>query len=411
MRDRIGVSEVSASRPRVAVMGGSLGGLNAALWLREAGCDVEVCERSGLPLSGLGAGIVLNPATVRYFTEHGSLDLDEIGVRSHWLRYMALDGATAHEQRADHLFSSYNSLYRSFLESFGEGHYHLGSAVEGFEQNKDGVSVRLSDGREERFDLLVCADGVRSSARSFLLPGVSLKYAGYIAWRGTVEEGGIGADIYDALSAAITYHVMPDSHFLAYPIPMVDGVDSRAASERPYINWLWYRNVAEGANLDDLMTDKNGERREVSMPPGSVQNRHIEKLREDAMSILPPPLVEVVLRTGEPFIQTVLDAEVARMAFGRVALIGDAAFALRPHAAVGSAKAAEDGFRLGKEVRASNGDVVAALENWEPGQMALGKTTLARTREAGNRSQFENSWEIGSPLPFGLYEVGDSEMP
>ena len=53
------------SRPRVVVMGGSLGGLTAALVLRDAGCDVEVYERSELPLEGRGAGIVLNPATVR----------------------------------------------------------------------------------------------------------------------------------------------------------------------------------------------------------------------------------------------------------------------------------------------------------------------------------------------------------
>jgi len=63
---------MSDSLARVIVAGGSLGGLNAALWLREAGCEVEVFERSRKPLEGQGAGIVLNPATTRWFDEHDS---------------------------------------------------------------------------------------------------------------------------------------------------------------------------------------------------------------------------------------------------------------------------------------------------------------------------------------------------
>lgn len=392
---------------RVAVMGGSLGGLNAALWLRDIGCDVSVYERSPTPLSGLGAGIVLNPATVRYFTDNGLPEVVEASERSQWVRYMGHDGAVVAKQSAEHLFSSYNALYRGFLESFGEDRYHLGVAVEAFEQDEGGVSVRLSGGDEERCDLLVCADGIRSTARSLLLPEVSLKYAGYVAWRGTVEEGDLDPETYGALRESITYHVMEDSHVLAYPIPMVDG---SAASGRPHVNWLWYRNVPEGPDLDDLMTDKDGERREVSLHPGIVREHHIEKLREDAASTLPPPLAEAIVNTAEPFVQSILDSEAPRMAFGRVALIGDAAFAVRPHAAVGSAKAAEDGFMLGEAVRGSPADIPAALENWEPGQLTLGREVLARAREAGRLSQFEGAWEIGSPLPFGLHEVGDSEM-
>ncbi len=62
------------------------------------------------------------------------------------------------------------------------------------------------------------------------------------------------------------------------------------------------------------------------------------------------------------------------------------------------------------EFDVKNGDVVAALKRWEPDQLALGRRVLARTREAGRRSQFDGTWHVGDPLPFGLYEVGDSEM-
>jgi 2,6-dihydroxypyridine 3-monooxygenase len=98
------------------------------------------------------------------------------------------------------------------------------------------------------------------------------------------------------------------------------------------------------------------------------------------------------------------------MAFGRACLIGDAAFALRPHAAVGSAKAAEDGTRLAEAMAAADFDVAAALARWEPGALALGRGALERTREAGERAQHTNEWRVGEPLPWGLYEVGDSAL-
>lgn len=175
---------MSAS-PRVVVAGGSLGGLNAALWLRDlGGCDVTVYERSRTPLEGQGAGIVLNPATVRYFVEKAVLDLDQLSITATRLRYLDFNGGLADQQPVSYRFSSYNALYRGLLDSFGEDRYHLGQEVTGFEGDADGVTVRFASGHSERCDLLVCADGIRSSARRLLLPDVSPEYAGYVAWQG-----------------------------------------------------------------------------------------------------------------------------------------------------------------------------------------------------------------------------------
>ncbi|HEY6411674.1 MAG TPA: FAD binding domain-containing protein [Ktedonobacteraceae bacterium] len=395
-------------RPHVLVMGGSLAGLTAALTLRDAGCDVEVYERSNSPLAGQGAGIVLNPATVRYFTKNGVLDISEISVAAHWVRYMDRDGGIADEKPCTYRFSSYNALYRGLLDCFNTEHYYIGEAIVGFDQDDGGVDVRFASGRIVRCDLLVCADGIRSTGRGLLLPDVSLEYVGYIAWRGTVSEAELRPDTFATLRKAITYHIMSNGHVLTYPIPIAD---QSPGSTQPLVNWLWYRNISKGPELEDLTTDRDGVVREVSLYPGTVQGRHVEKLRKDASSILPPPLVEVVIRTAQPFIQIIFDCEVHSMAFGRVCLIGDAAFVARPHAAAGTAKAAEDAWKLGEAIKEADGDVLTALRRWEPDQLRLGGGVLARTREAGRRLQFEGSWQVGDPLPFGLYEIGDSLMP
>jgi len=105
-------------------------------------------------------------------------------------------------------------------------------------------------------------------------------------------------------------------------------------------------------------------------------------------------------------VQVIFDLEVTRMAFGRVALVGDAAFAVRPHAAAGTAKAAADGWALAAAL-AGGTDIEAALRQWEAGQLALGRQLLERTRRIGTRSQVAGDWEPGDPeLIFGLYGPG-----
>jgi 2,6-dihydroxypyridine 3-monooxygenase len=386
------------------VVGGSLAGLTAALVLRDAGCDVEVYERSRHPLSGRGVGIVAHPATIRYPVERGRGDPSSPVT---FMRYLDRAGRIAHEEETRFRFTSYYSLYRDLLDMLGSDRYHRGHEMVGLAQDADGVTVRLASGDEARCDLLVCADGIQSTARRLLLPQLEHVYAGYVGWRGAVEEHDLGEDVRAALSDALIYYVIPHSHMLTYPIPSAESAEPGART----INWVWYRNVAPGAELDQLMVDVDGRRQEISLPPGKVRPKVVEELRRTAGRDLAPQLAETVRATSEPFLQVVFDIEVPRMAFGGECLIGDAAFVARPHAAAGSAKAAEDGYRLGVAMRACGGDVAAALARWEPPQLALGRAVLARTRAAGERSQFSGTWRAGDPLPYGLHAVGDSMMP
>jgi len=117
---------------------------------------------------------------------------------------------------------------------------------------------------------------------------------------------------------------------------------------------------------------------------------------------------EVVNAVDDLFVQVVVDLAVPQMVFGRSCLIGDAAFTVRPHAAAGTAKAAADAWVLREALDAHPDDVVAALAEWEPKQVALGRSLLERTRAIGRRSQFDNTWRAGDPqLIFGLYGPGE----
>ena len=390
--------------PRVGVVGGSIGGLTAALVLRDLGCEVDVFERSGAALEARGAGIGLHPATTRYFDESSELDAGRVEIELPWLQFLSGSGERIHHERMNYRFSSWNTIYRGLVRCFDERRYHLGSEVVDFSQDARGVDVRLKGGATHALDLLVCADGISSGARAKLLPHAEARYAGYVAWRATVPESGLTPASFDALCDSITYNLLPSGHVLVYPIP---GLDGALEPGRRLANLVWYHNYEEGNALDDLMTDRSGRRQALSLPPGTVRAGHVAWAQEFAAAHMAPPVAEIVHRCQEPFVQVIYDIDVARMAFGRVALIGDAAFAVRPHAAAGTAKACADAWALRDALRDANGDPVAALARWEPGQLALGRQLLERTRDMGDRSQFHRSWVPGDPsLRLGLYGPG-----
>jgi 2,6-dihydroxypyridine 3-monooxygenase len=403
--------------PRVSIAGGSVGGLTTALVLRDAGCDVRVFERSSTALQARGAGIAALDTTLDYLLQRGGFQVTDVCSSTGWIRFLNRDGSVQHEQRHRYRFSSWNTIYRSLLGLLDTGRYQLGTEVTGFAEHQGTVTVTLGPvphadrgpgqhaSPRAECDLLVCADGVGSAARARLLPAARPAYAGYVAWRGTVPEQDLSPGTRKVLGDALTYQVLPGSHILVYPIPALDG--SLTEGDR-LINIVWYVNVPPGAPLDALMTGRDGVRRPVSLPPGAATDAAVSGMRQAAQEQLAGPIAEAVGSAPEPFVQVVTDLEVPRMAFGRICLIGDAAFAVRPHAAAGTAKAAADGWALAEELTSAGGDVPAALAAWERRQLALGRDLLARCRDIGDSSQFLGTFRPGDPrLIFGLHGPGN----
>ena len=388
---------------RAAVVGGSLGGLYAALLLQDLGAEVDIYERSPAELVQRGAGIGFLPESARYLVERAGVALDRISVATSHIRYLDRRGELVYDGLRSYRFSSWNTVYRELVTRMRPSRYHLDHEMTGWVDGGDSVEIHLAGRPPRRVDLLVCADGVGSMARARLLPAVQPSYSGYVAWRGMVAEACLDGETRPLLDDAITYYVYANSHILVYPIPGPDG--SVAPGDR-LMNFVWYRNYLAGSDLDDVLTDDTGQRREISVPPGAASERHVAEMRAVARARLPTTLARVVCSAAQPFLQVVYDIEVSRMAFGRVCLIGDAAFVVRPHAAASTAKAAADAWALAEAVE-RDGDVPSALARWEAGQVALGAQLLERTRRIGRRSQFDGTWVPGDPeLIFGLRGPG-----
>lgn len=265
-----------STRLRVAVLGGSLIGLTTALILRDIGCDVDVYERSSTPLEGRGVGIVLHPLSLKYLLENSQFDVRRASTSAAVHRYVDVHGSVVFEAERRHYFTAYNTLYRALLDEFGSERYHLAHEITGILQIESSVTFAFAAGGTGTCDLLVGADGISSTARRLALPKVRSRYAGYVAWRAVVGESELTTSTRAILDNSLTYYVHPGGHALIYPIPNYDG---SVETGHRLMNLVWYRNVAAGVPLDQLLTDRHGRRRGVSLPPGAVRPEYVDELR------------------------------------------------------------------------------------------------------------------------------------
>lgn len=339
------ISPKTIQKLRVVVVGGSLGGLCAALALRHIGCDVEVFERSHLEMIDRGAGLVMQPELINLLEDYGIATREEVSVPSPIRQFLGRDGAVLGQQSSYQLMTSWGAIYRRLKAAFPHERYHHAHKLVRFEPTQERVKGYLANGREEVCDLLVCADGANSSCRYQLLPDVLPQYAGYIAWRGVIDETQISPEVAEVLTDKFTFFNSPSTQMLCYLIPGETG--ENVIGKRRF-NWVWYWQIREGAELRDVLTDRTGLFRDYSVPQGSIRPELVEQQWAIAQKILPEVFQHLFAQTKEPFIQPIYDLSVPKMAFGCVCLLGDAAFVPRPHTAASTAKAAEDAMRLAK---------------------------------------------------------------
>lgn len=350
-------------RPRAIVIGGSLGGLFSATCLRAAGWDVAVFERSPDELDSRGGGLVLQPGVIDALGFAGIDPGDDFGVPSRDRVFVDRNGAQRHAFMPQTQIA-WNGLYLRLRRAVSPLTLHAGETFTAFEQDGDKVIARFASGRTEEGDLLIGADGPLSAVRAQLLPGARPAYAGYAAWRGVLPEAALPGISEALLRDSFVFQDGRAHQFLSYRIPGEDG--SVRPGERRQ-NWVWYRRIAQGPELDALLQDRVGQRHNYSLPPGAMRDAEIRALQMAAVDVLAPALAGLVTATPDPFLQLIHDYEAPRMVFGRVVLLGDAAFVARPHTGAGAGKAAANAVALARALQGHGID--RGLAAWEQEQL------------------------------------------
>ncbi|MBX9661524.1 MAG: hypothetical protein K2X00_23440 [Nitrospiraceae bacterium] len=352
---------------RALVAGGSIGGLCAGLALHGSGATVDIFERNSGPMETRGAGIVVQTELVEILQRYGAPSLPTTSCRGRL--YLEAEGGAGRRQHMPQSFTSWEAIYRTLRGAFPDKHYHTGATFESFETMDTTIRADITGYGPTEAQLLVCADGAQSPTRRRLLPEVKPHYAGYIAWRGTVEEASAPPALVQFFDDSFTFsESRSGGHILVYFIP---GANADPSPGHRLLNWVWYVH-ADDDDLARLLTDRTGHRHHNSLPLGGASDETLAGLRDLARREVHPRMAELIEATTEPFIQTIVDVVVPRTVFGRACLLGDAAFVVRPHTAGATAKAARDAMLLASVLLHAPDDVDAALQVFQDTQLRYG---------------------------------------
>jgi len=366
--------ERKSSQPRALVIGGSVGGLFAAHLLRSIGWNVAVFERATGDLGDRGTGIGTREELFAVMRRIGlrtdaSIGLDVLGRIE-----LGRDGGILHELPVSAITSAWSRIWRPLRQALPDDCYIGGKALIRVEPHAGHVTAVFDDGSLATGDLLVAADGLRSTVRARLLPEIKPRYAGYVAWRGVVEARQIAPALHEMMFHRMVFG-FPDGE-LMLSIPMPGPRDERCC------HFVWFRPVPENA-LIELCTDSSGRGHGIAIPPPLIKPELITAIKRNAGDLLAPQLTALVNGTAQIILQPIFDLESSRIAFERVALVGDAAFVARPHVATGVMKAAIDAEALTDALAIHDNDVTAGLNRYDRERRPYGAWLVERGRHIG----------------------------
>lgn len=368
----------------IIIIGGSIGGLCAGIALQEKGHQVTIYERSPGDMKDRGAGLVIQPDLMDYLIEKGIAPREVFGVPATQRQVLDDNGNTALIYPNDTIFTSWNYLWRRLKDFFPLASYFNGFELDRIDDNNGSVTAMFKNREERTADMLIGADGFNSVVRQYVAQDIHPRYAGYVAYRGLIPENELTKEEVAFFGGKFSIYPYKNSHLLCYLVP---GLNGELTKGKRLYNWVWYQNKTQ-EELRHLLTDKNGQKRDFTVPAGYLSDESQTELNIAAREQLPPVLHDRVLQTTQPFVQVILDMAVPQMYKGNVAVLGDAASLVRPHTASGTAKAYRDSITLAMSLE-EHTDTQTALRFWNEHQLrharalAIHGQQLAASSELG----------------------------
>jgi salicylate hydroxylase len=360
---------------RVAMVGAGIGGLAAALALRNCDVEVVVLEQADR-LQPVGAGIQLTPNANQVLARLGVLDaivdaafeprsLDIVdGRRGRTLLSTPLAARARVRYGQPYLNVHRGDLQTVLLDAVKattSATLELDCRVNSVVQSDDAVDVRLSDGRTVSADIVIGADGVHSIVRQHVVTQHQpARFTGHVAYRMLIPRSALPADSPPAPS--VTLWLGPHGHIVSYWVRSGQLYNIVAIIEDSQWKDEGWNIAAELSAVRAAFDDWDPRLQALFGAAGDIHK----------WALLDHPVPPVWSR-------------------GRIALLGDACHAMLPYLAQGGAMAIEDAWVLG-DVLADAADPVAALSRYS--QLRVERATRVHGRAARNANIFHRSGRV-----------------
>ncbi len=329
--------------PRIAVVGAGIGGLSLALALRRKGLECTLYEQAA-ELREVGAAVAMSAASTRFYYDELGLG-DALGERSYEIQALihrdGRDGRTISEHRFDYRArygAPFIGIHRAdfqvvLSQAVGMDSIKLQKKLLSIDDSGNEAVLHFADGSSATADLVIGADGARSTVRRLLLGYDDALYSGASAFRGIVpiEKMPSMPD-----PEAIQFWMGPGQHCLHYPIN-ANGDHNFFLVERNPSPWPHKAWIAPTNDEEKLA-------RFHDWHPAVVEMVSAVSCTERWALFNRPPL--------------------GRWTRGRITLLGDAAHAVVPHHGQGANTSVEDAIVLAQQL-ASGLDLDAALAEYE----------------------------------------------
>lgn len=383
----------------VLIAGGGIGGLTAALMLHARGLPAVIYEAAA-SVREVGVGINVLPHAIRELVGLGLLPaLDAAGLRTRELRYLTRAGAEvwreARGMQAGHDYPQF-SIHRgrlqkvlldAVLDRLGAEAVRTGRRLEGFVQDDAGVTAHFVDsvtgdgGEDRRGSVLICADGIHSTGRRRFYPAEGPpSWNGVVMWRGALDW----PVWLDGQTMAIAGGMA--GKLVVYPI-------AAAVKGRQLLNWVVNVRLKDPA-LSPPPPDNWSRPASLAQVLPHARRFQVPGLDIEALVRATPAIFEYPMADRDPL---------PRWAFGRVALLGDAAHPMYPVGSNGASQAILDARSLADCLREAE-HPVAALSAYERARLPTTAEVVALNR-AGGPERIIDEVERRAPAGFADLEA------
>jgi 2-polyprenyl-6-methoxyphenol hydroxylase-like FAD-dependent oxidoreductase len=354
---------------RVGIVGGSIAGCAAAALLHRAGHDVIVFERSGSDLVSRGAGIGMPMAVWQDMMAHGLIDETLPACRTDYIRYVTRGSGTGGERWLGDVQMSlalvnWAHLYQGLRRGVPAELYRSAAAVERIEARPEGTTLHFRPGGSLDFDLVVCADGYRSTGRRLIDPGATPRYRGMVVWRGLLPESDLRVDPLNGCDGVRPMY--QGGHGLMYYVP---GSGQSTEPGQRLLTWGYYLQVPESA-LASVLVDDQERQQSSSVPFGKVHPQVRAGFEARLAGLLPPSLFELVQQSLHSSIHALYSVVPRSYARDRLCLAGDAGAVFPPFTGSGVLKAVVNATSL-VDALAGAPAVDDALHRWSQAQLQV----------------------------------------